>query len=623
MGTPYVILATGQSNIQLTRSYSWSPNARAKVWNNIVDAESGGTAFTALSSSNVDVASSYASKVADNNPSYDVYLIRIGQSARDILSWVGGGNWNVGGAGVSGNVYLNSGSPSSVTEIIVNVTDALGIARPYGIANQIINGKIWIKKGAGVIQYRISAAPTYTAGETVFPVVYESGSASLSGAVQIEFLPRFINAIDNIVPPALSAAGVSKIDTVLWWQGESDAQYNTNYENEFNFFHGYMQTSRLFYTGSKLLICGTASTATTGMAWQDTFNSRLAALAAAQPGVRYFGNLAANISAPRWIETYHMDAQGYYDSGVYLAGVYPASGSIIPPTTTGNFNVRNAANTGWIDMASATGVRIRNASNTGWISKSGPSLTGFQIRNQTNDGWITTGPYTPPVEVFGDLSLYQNDLDFRYAVPKTSASSLAYSEIIFTVDTTNFFNHATGSDDHVVFCLDSTGTADTYYGGTRKHCGAITRYSSKLFDQGRGFIIKRDGHLWFEHWVPGKPVTGPGSPIGAILVDNGFSFNPLTYPVFTIVIKAGYRVGTWGEKMDVNIYNGTTTGGTLLTGFTASWGWDYSGTHNFCLGGISGGFVAPASTGCVEKATAGPAVGAVILVSNYSFVTKV
>jgi hypothetical protein len=316
-------------------------------------------------------------------------------------------------------------------------------------------------------------------------------------------------------------------------------------------------------------------------------------------------------------------------------------------------------------------VRIRNSFNTGWLNKTGALFTGAagpKIRNSANTGWYGStdvpivhppygtllstycsgvdkwgiyadgvgGTYTAliaansvdcgysPPETFGNILLSQNDLDFRYAVPRTSSNPISFSEITFTVDCSNFFNYATNADDHMVFCLDPTGTADTFApDGTRKHCGAITRYGSKMFDQGRGFIINRAGQLYLEQWFPGKPVSGPGSPGGFVVEDYGFAFNPLTNTVFTVRIRAGYRTGTYGEKMEAYIFAGTTTGGALLTAFDAPWGWDYTGSHRFCFGGISMGFVAPASTGCVEKATAGPANPATLVVSNYSFITRI
>jgi len=341
------------------------------------------------------------------------------------------------------------------------------------------------------------------------------------------------------------------------------------------------------------------------------------------------------------------------------------------PTELATCWLRNAANTAWINLTQAAGVRIRNSFNTAWINKTGALFTGAagpKIRNSTNTGWYGStavppvypsygtllstycsgvdkwgtyadgvgGTYTAliaansvdcgysPPETFGNILLSQNDLDFRYATPRTSSDPLSFSEITFTVDCSNFFNYATNADDHIVFCLDPTGTADTFApDGTRKHCGAITRYGEKLFDQGRGFLINRAGSLVLEQWFPGKPVSGPGSPGGFGVIDYGFAFNPLTTTVFTVRIRAGYRDGTYGEKMSVDIFAGTSVGGTLLTGFTASWGWDYTGSHRFCLAGISMGFVPPASTGCVEKATAGPANPAALTISNFSFITRI
>src|SRR4029453_7642432 len=66
-GEPIVILATGQSNFVQTRSYTWSPESRAKTWNyNHIDGNIG-NAFTALSSTTISVVDKFASEIARLN----------------------------------------------------------------------------------------------------------------------------------------------------------------------------------------------------------------------------------------------------------------------------------------------------------------------------------------------------------------------------------------------------------------------------------------------------------------------------------------------------------------------------------------------------------------------------
>lgn len=710
MGTPYVILATGQSNIEITRAQSWTPNARAKEWNNSIgDDVSTGSAYTALNSSQMGVAAMYASQVAANNPSLDVYLVRVTRGGRDITHWNGGAFFEVGAA-ASGRITFNS-TPNTTTSITLNHNDVLGIRR-YDAHYFLIPGEsIWVKQGSTVYRYQITGATTIDSTQVVIPVTYLSGSGTLTGNVQVELQPRMVTGIDSALPPALVAAGKTSVDTILWWQGESDAEFNTQYESDFEFLMTYLAGNRSWFTGStKVVMCGIAPTSVTGLASSDVMSSRLQALAAARSN-RVFVNLAANISTSRWIETYHMTGQGYAEAGVYAASIFPGSSTVTPSSSI--LNVRNAAGTGWINAATASGFRIRNASNTGWLDKT-TTLTGVAVRNSSNNGWITFDHSAPTYSIipnttsvneggsitytisttnFGSGTLYwsnsgttngsdftdglnsgsvtissntgtivrtlfndattegtqsvilnlrtgsvggpvvktaatvtvndtsvgssfpssltllRNDLNFIYSDTKTSSDSSKYMEIIMTIDMSSFFSTMTNPDGHIVFALDPIGDSSVFSGGTRDHCGQILRNGQPLWDQARGFIIKRNGRMYAEHWYAGA---------GFGLDDLGTPFNPLVNTVVTVRLRAGYRVGPYGERMEIDVFNGTNTSGTLLAGSSRSFGWDYSGNHRFALAGI-GYFVDPSSTGCIETTANGASYGSTVGISNFSF----
>jgi hypothetical protein len=268
-----------------------------------------------------------------------------------------------------------------------------------------------------------------------------------------------------------------------------------------------------------------------------------------------------------------------------------------------SFKIRNASNTGWIDGATASGMRIRNASNTGWLNKTG-TLSGVSVRNSANNNWLTFGSVFPSA-----LTFTRNDLNFLYTETKTTTDPGKYMELIMTLDTTNFFNIMTRPDGHIVFAFDPSGDSSVFSGGTRDHCGQIVRNGQPLWDQARGFILLRTGELMAEQWYPGA---------GFALESLGTSFSPLTNPVFTVRLRAGYRIGPYGEKMEIDIFNGTSTSGSILAGSTKVWGWDYSGSHRFSLAAI-GNFVDPSTTGCVETSAAGSFAGATIGISNFSF----
>lgn len=90
VGKPFVILATGQSNFVLQPAFSWTPAANAKIWNNTPNLADVGTAYTALSSTTVNITSKLASDIATAMPSRQVCLIRVAFSNKEISHWLTG-----------------------------------------------------------------------------------------------------------------------------------------------------------------------------------------------------------------------------------------------------------------------------------------------------------------------------------------------------------------------------------------------------------------------------------------------------------------------------------------------------------------------------------------------------
>lgn len=93
IGSPIVILATGQSNMTHTPGYNWSPPPNLQLWNfdGVTDASTAiGTAFVAPSGAKINFCHSFAAGVARDNPTRAVYLINISKDARPIADWLPG-----------------------------------------------------------------------------------------------------------------------------------------------------------------------------------------------------------------------------------------------------------------------------------------------------------------------------------------------------------------------------------------------------------------------------------------------------------------------------------------------------------------------------------------------------
>lgn len=326
MGTPFVILATGQSNIHGESPLNWSPNSRAKIWNNIVDNDTSvGSAYSTMPTNLMGIAKRYAHNIAVADPNKDVYLIKCARGGMAITHWTGGVTMVYGGSG-AGKFTLNS-SPTSATVLTTSTTDANGVYRPYDYGTINVGESLWIKQGASVFKYTITGSCTWDSVSATIPISYVSSSGSLSaGGAMIELQPRFLTQIENVLPAALASAGKSTVDVVLWWQGESDSEHNSRYEIEFDFVMSYLGAKSWWSPSTHLVVCAMNSTANNGRPEADTFNSRLAALAAAGSN-RHFANTPAALPGSAWADIYHMTAQGYSDAGDFIFNsVYKPSG---------------------------------------------------------------------------------------------------------------------------------------------------------------------------------------------------------------------------------------------------------------------------------------------------------
>lgn len=323
MGTPFFILATGQSNIQGNGALSWSPNARAKLWNNVRENDTSiGTAYTALPSNLMGITARYAHNAAVADVNKDVYAAIYGRGGRDIQHWIGGAFYAVDYAAFgNGKIYINNPNPAAANAVRISRFDVYGAGRRNTGADLVVGETFWLKQGTTLFTYRIDSWTQEIPGNLDLTIyctcLSASGSINTAQPVQVEFQPRVLTQIENSVPSALAAAGATKVDVLIWWQGESDADGNNRYVSEFNFIMSYLATKPWWSADTKVLICGINSTANNGLPYCDPFNATLASLVAGHPE-RYFCHTAANLPSSRWADTWHLTGQGFSDAGDLL-----------------------------------------------------------------------------------------------------------------------------------------------------------------------------------------------------------------------------------------------------------------------------------------------------------------
>jgi hypothetical protein len=405
MGTPFVIIATGQSNIFANGNgvpFNWSPSPRTKVWNNVRDNDNSvGNAFSPISSALIDSQTRYANNVAVADPNKDVYLASYARGGRCISCWVGGEqhalDYTATGAG---KIYLNNPSPSSVSAMWISRYDIYGAGRRNTGNDLFIGESIWLKQGVTLIQYRIDSFTSDSeANLTVYVTPLSiSGTLNTSTAVQVEFQPRFLREIENSVPSMLAAAGKSTIDILIWWQGESDAGFNTRYVSEFNFVMSYLGAKPWWGANTKILICGTNNTANSGYPYLDAFNATLASLTSGYSN-RYFCNSAALMDPSGWSDVFHPTALGFATVGDLLFNIYappvastptysvvPSSSSVTEGSSvTFTVSTTNVANGTlfWTNAGTTTAADFSDGQNSGSFSLN--NNAGSIARTLTSD----------------------------------------------------------------------------------------------------------------------------------------------------------------------------------------------------------------------------------------------
>ena len=415
MGTPYFIVATGQSNIYCNGNgvpYNWNPNPRAKVWNNIRDDDSSiGNAFVATPSNLVDMTMRYASDIADADPNKDVYSAIYARAGGDISLWIGGTFRapDFGALG-SGKIYLNNTSQVAMTAIWVSRYDVYGVAR-WNTGNGLWVGQyLWLKQGSTIAQYQVgSFSNDAELNYTIYVThVASNGAFNTSSAIQVEFQPRMLYEIENSVPVALAAAGKTSVDVLMWWQGESDAGFNTRYTSEFNFIMSYLGAKSWWRSDTKILICGLNSTANNGIPASDQMNSTLASLVTGYPN-RYFCNTAANLTPSLWADVYHLTAAGFAAAGdlmfnnVYKPPLVAAATYAVAPSTTslveGSSVTFSVSTTGvangtvlyWTNGGTTSSSDFADSANSGsvTINNNAASITRSLVSDSLTEGGET------------------------------------------------------------------------------------------------------------------------------------------------------------------------------------------------------------------------------------------
>lgn len=228
------------------------------------------------------------------------------------------------------------------------------------------------------------------------------------------------------IEAALATISATKIDLMLWWQGESDAAAPTTYVDDFNDVIDRYRTETWFPYNTPVNIMGVVSTAINGDGIYGTMNLYLQKCAAADPQNRKYFYTPGALEAADWLDVLHPTGQGYERVGIASAqawlggaGSYSGNGTIYNPET-GFYGVGSETLCGVLwdvrkDANSASVARIVNL-NTG-------NSADASMRVLNNQGTLNITAYGAATTGVGEISWSgTGTLDIK----ATAASSLRF-----------------------------------------------------------------------------------------------------------------------------------------------------------------------------------------------------
>lgn len=113
---------------------------------------------------------------------------------------------------------------------------------------------------------------------------------------------------------ALSTLGLSKIDLMLWWQGESNVNNLPPYTSQFEQVISRYRENDWFNNFTPIILFGTANSSVSGYSQFDDLNAVLKSIAASEPECRIYFRSSV-LDTAYWADTLHLSGDGYKEAG--------------------------------------------------------------------------------------------------------------------------------------------------------------------------------------------------------------------------------------------------------------------------------------------------------------------
>jgi len=180
-------------------------------------------------------------------------------------------------------------------------------------------------------------------GRPVYVIDIAIGSQPISQWLPGASAPdMFANVVANVVP-ALAQIGVSKIDIMLWWEGENQTLTSQElYVDNFNQMMARFQAQSWFPSYTPVMIYGIAPTSISGLPFSDTTNSKLQMAARQNSDVRRFV-YTASLGPSVWLDALHFNGAGHLAAGELVASAYLNGDSHLPATDPISNSLRPSA----------------------------------------------------------------------------------------------------------------------------------------------------------------------------------------------------------------------------------------------------------------------------------------
>jgi Carbohydrate esterase, sialic acid-specific acetylesterase len=207
----------------------------------------------------------------------------------------------------------------------------------------------------------------------------------------------YANITSNITG-ALAAAGVSTIDCLAWWQGESDAASPSTYVADFETVMSRFKAETWFPPTTSVIVFGTQDSTVSGGAIPADFNRYQQRTVAAAPDTRTF-IYTASLPSALFTGSLHMTAAGYAAVGKLAAEAFigrhrrPALPNMVVDAETGGVIIGGGAGSkdGWlgIGIAPVNGfIDAYNASGANFFVSS-EGVANMVMQRAANNAGLT------------------------------------------------------------------------------------------------------------------------------------------------------------------------------------------------------------------------------------------